>query len=161
MKNLITQHYRDNYRKLVKRAHRSLGDFHLGEDCVQETYERALKYAHRQSEGDHLNAWMNVVYFNTMLKYKDFIRSKGVTIEVKPDTEVLFPSGLLSEGSTLVEEEIDKYKAKPKIKKLLLLYFIKGYTMEEVSIFTGAKKPSVDYQTRRFRNYVVEKYSVS
>lgn len=154
--NVVEQHYRDYYDVFVKKAYRALGDFHLAEDCVQETYERALKYYNEQ-EGDHLGAWMNVVYFNTMLKYKDFIRNKGVVmVEIKPDTELLSPI----EGTTteVVEKALETFKCPERLKKALFMFLVQGYTAEEVSVLTGAKLPAIDYRTRKFKKYLRGKY---
>ena len=158
MEKLITEHYLSHFNMLHKRANRTLGDWHLAQDCVQETYERALKYAHTKGDGE-LGAWMNVVFFNTMLKYLKFIREKGITTEPKPSDDVMFPPSFASDHENILIKEIALYNVKSHVKEVLHLSVMKGYTNEEVNLLTNISENAIKGHKKRFRQYLLDKYT--
>jgi len=157
---VIERYYLENYDKMVKRAWRALGDYHLAEDCVQETFERALKYQEGR-KAPELGAWMSVVLFNTILKYLKFIREKGMTNEASPHAEVVFSQESLKEHLFLVKEEIELFSAKPKVRIALDMYLVKGYTSEEVNVLTNMSENSIKGYAKRFKKDIMERYNVT
>lgn len=158
MIKLIEEHYVKNYDSFVKRGRYILKDYHLAEDCVQEAYERAMKYQ-RTIEGGNIDGWMHKVFFNTALKYLDFIRSKGATIDPKPTDDVMFPPSFVSSFKDTITEDIEAYQAKPKVKGILMLYVIKGYTAEEVEVLTASSEAATRGHVKRFKKHLMEKYT--
>ena len=149
----IEEHYRDNFDTLVKRAYRSLGDRHLAEDCAQETYERAIKYSDRITH-DNFNAWFNVVFFNTVLKYLSFIRSKGMMMEtyVEETTE----DYTQKEAFISITTKLESVSLKPKVKEAITMYLLKGYSSDEVSACLGMSPNSVRSHVKRFKAKLME-----
>ena len=149
----IEEHYRDNYDSLVKRAYRSLGDWHLAQDTVQESYERAIKYSDRITH-DNFNAWFNVVFFNTVLKYLSFIRSKGMMMEtyVEETTE----DYTQKEAFISITTKLESIPLKPKVKEAITMYLLKGYSSDEVSACLGMSPNSVRSHVKRFKAKLME-----
>lgn len=158
MIELIEAHYRKNYDSFVKRGGYILKDPHLAQDCTQEAYERAIKYA-RTIEGDTIDGWMHRIFFNTALKYLAFIRDKGATCDPKPTDDVIFPPSFVSSFKDTISEDIDTYEAKPKVKDILKLYIVKGYTGEEVEMLTSSSSHATRGHVKRFKKHLMEKYN--
>jgi len=157
--DLITQHYKENYDKLYKRASRSLQDYSLSEDCVQEAYERALKY-YKNSENDNFEAWFNRVFFNTILKYLGFIRSRGVTEDAVLTEDIPLPMEFISDYRDYIVKEISKYSSKAKLREVLTLYIIKGYSADEVHTLTGVGISSIKQNAFQFKKRLKESCTV-
>ena len=153
----IEEHYRDNFDTLVKRAYRSLGDRHLAEDCAQEAYERAIKYSDRVTH-DNFDAWFNVVFFNTVLKYLSFIRNKGMVMEtyVEETTE----DCTQKEAFISITTKLENISLKPKVKEAITMYLLKGYSSEEVSACLGMSPNSVRSHVKRFKAKLMESVDV-
>jgi RNA polymerase sigma factor (sigma-70 family) len=146
----IEEHYRLHFDTYVKRAFRSLGDRHLAQDAVQESYERAIKYQERITH-DNFDAWFNVVFFNTTLKYLNFIRNKGMVMELYvEDTPCLEPLATL-EDFLSITTKLKECSLKPKVKEAITMYLIKGYSSEEVSAYLGMSPNAVRSQVKRFK----------
>lgn len=157
MRDLIQQHYTKHFDTLVKRAARALGDWHYGEDCVQEAYENALKYSHT-FDGSNFDRWFNTVFMNTIKKFFRFIQSQGVTQELKTPDHPLYPTNLTEKHKDLIKTEIQQYKTKQHIKDVLVMYFISGWRGKELEVLTGMTVPAIYSNIERFKTKVLIKY---
>jgi DNA-directed RNA polymerase specialized sigma24 family protein len=155
----INDHYNTNYSKLVSKASYILEDWQYGEDCVQESYENALRYS-SSFKGGNYNAWFFSIFLNTVKKYLKFIKSQGVNQELKLRDHPLFPSELTDEHKGLIAEEIAKAAKKVKVKEMLLMYFVLGYRGKELEFLSGMSASSIHTQANRFKQFLMEKYEV-
>lgn len=149
----INEHYKLNYEVLKKKATRTLKDHALAEDVVQETYEKVIKYGDRMKH-DNVDGWINVVFFNTCLKYLNFIRDKGIVYELREETHAEVPLSI--DEYKLSAESILKDKSfSPLTREVLRLYIMFGYNSEEISEMLNISSGSVRSHIKRFKKRVV------
>lgn len=149
---MIEEHYRENYSLLCKVAGRMLRDWALGEDCVQETYEAALKYQDSFS-GDEtkLNGWINTIFRRNITKYQKFIRDKGVVSGRDFDiVEDVVDYSFIKEEINLVPN--------PLHKGILHLYVILGKSTKETADQLEVKPTLVSKVVQRFKMSLKVKY---
>jgi RNA polymerase sigma factor (sigma-70 family) len=159
MNEIIQQHYLKHRDKLVSRAKNVLGDWHYGEDCTQEAYENAIRYFHTFN-GTNFDGWFFAIFLNMLRKYLRFIKSQGVSQEIKTADHPLFPTEIQDQYMGLIEEEILKSNKKDRVKEMLYLYFICGYRGKEMESLTGMSESSIHTQANRFKQNLMEKYDV-
>jgi len=137
MEKQITEHYKKNYKVLLKFSIRFLKDHSYAEDVVQETYHNALKYQDSFDQGSDLDKWIRAIHWNTLRKMSNEIKEAGVTMEVDlhkfpVDVFPRDPDKLIN-----LKELIEKSPITKEEKKALTLWAINGYTSEDCRILTG------------------------
>lgn len=156
---MLETHYRKHYKKLAQKAGRILQDHHYGEDATQEAYEVASKYlgSFDPTKGK-FDQWFSRIYSNTMARYINFIRDKGITKELRIlEVEVPLPT-LFEENVGLIEKEINLYGG-DTIQEILTLFIIKGYTSCEVGMIMDMSQNAVSKTVFRFKIFLREKYA--
>jgi DNA-directed RNA polymerase specialized sigma24 family protein len=159
MEVIIQDHFKKHYDKLVSKSANVLGDWHYGEDCVQESYENALKY-HHSFDGSNFDTWFYTIYINMLRKYIKFVKSQGINQEIKVAHHPLFPSEIKDCHLGLIASEIEKSNKTDAVKNLLYCYFILGYRGKELEAFTGLTEGAIHTQANRFKQLLMEKYDV-
>jgi len=130
----FNQFYKDNYEKHKKKIARIInGDTTTAEDIVQEAYMRAWKYRDsydRKRSG--ISTWFNTILYNTL---RDFQKSFKDNQEDSGDVDRFYEEENLKSIAVhlpVIEREIKKMKNE-RIKRVLTLYYILGYTSTEIS----------------------------
>lgn len=108
------------------------------EDLVQETYLRALRFAHRFRPGTHLRAWLFQILRNTFLTfYRQRERETPLAEDGVPDWEApMFHHAPEDDPGTL-EAHTDLERALLRLpeefRTVLLLAEVEGLPLEEVA----------------------------
>lgn len=157
MEKELTQLYEETYKEYLKQATRSLGDPFYAEDCVQESFENALRYL-KTFKGPCLRSWFSKVFRNTVINYISYIRAGGVVTELKYKDHPIYPQEISDRFKGVVEGEIDKFECSPRDKLILDHYFIKGYGAKLTAISAECTEGSVYMVANRFKNHLVLKY---
>jgi RNA polymerase sigma-70 factor (ECF subfamily) len=109
------------------------------EDLVQETYLRALRFAHRFQPGTHLRAWMFQILRNTFLTfYRQRQREPAVAeTEVAEGGVIPMFHDSPQEDSTSRGAEVDLERAivtlPEEFRTILVLSEVQGFPLEEVA----------------------------
>lgn len=157
---MIEEHYKENFKPLSKKAGRILGDSAYGEDCTQEAYEMALKYFKSfDKDKGVFDQWFNRIYTNTIARYINFIRDKGIVkdpsiLEYEPE-----PLTILDEHRGLIYREIRKYGTENQ-QEVLILFVIKGYSTSDVSRIVDITPAQVSKTIQRFKQHLRNKYDI-
>ena len=154
---MIEQYYRDNYKRKVKIVSFILrGDSHTAEDVVQEAFSKALQYSSSYDVNrGTVDKWFNSIMFNTLHRLQR--DNKGVTVPVTDalSLEDIFSEKLLSESPDLRQyiESCIKKVENEKHRRILELFFVKGYTSLEIAqIEQRVTQTNVTTVVMRFRD---------
>lgn len=123
---MVEKHYKENQRALTKKVKRFMGED--GEDVVQESYARALKYFPSFKEDGNFNKWFNKILFNTV---KDFKADRGgLTVDLDPDYIEATDNGSITPYRRLIRSmSIDMSDDHREVVKL---HYIYGYNQKEI-----------------------------
>lgn len=153
--NVIEQHYRDNYRKLVKRMTFRSGTEWDAEDVVQRAYMYAISYI-KSFDGRHFSAWFNTILNNALRDHKN--SEKGFTAtSFEEDEHDGTPCTHYADRIVAEVEEIIQTKSLAQIE-VLTLYFKQGYTAKDISRITDNSYSASRQMILRFRNELKELY---
>lgn len=173
----IEQHFRENgdrarvlkepingawvvydHRKASNLAYRILRNWEDAEDCVQETYERVIRYFNSFDNSRDFNAWFDRILVRVCLKHRDGTLSAPDTVEA--DDTLSFEE-YLSEADKpehyveLVEwtEKISKLKERvsPRDYEILSLFFVYGHLREDISNMLCVHVKTVDRVLGKYR----------
>jgi len=155
---MLEEHYKNNYKKLCQKAGRILKDMHYGEDATQDAYEKAMKYLPTfDVERGNFEQWFSRIYSNSVNRYINYMRDKGIVKEIKL-TDVEIPVATLLEiNSGMVEKEIAMYNE--DCREILTLLVLRGYTSTEVGHITNTNPNNVLKISQRFKTYLKKKYT--
>lgn len=149
---LIEQHYRENYSRLVKKMvwrvpHRSLA---LAEEVVQEAYERSIRYYRTFNPTiKHFDTWFNTILNNTLKGFKKIESNGGVVYEFDENLDEIVPPRNVSTYYELISQ-LDG--ASNIEKEILNLFFILGFKSREVALYVNKSHTNVRQIILRFRN---------
>jgi len=149
MKERIEQHYIENFDKLVKRYNRRAGGVMNAEDVVQEGYARALKYADSYLTSLPFDTWIGTIMNNALkdMKAAEYPRS--------PPVEDVGDDPYVREQVQDIVTAIGKYK-QPK-KDILRLWYILGYSREDIRKILNVSKKEIHTTVFWFRKKMREK----
>jgi DNA-directed RNA polymerase specialized sigma24 family protein len=156
---LLQEHYDKNYKLFMKKAQGLLGDFHYGQDCVQEAYEKALLYRNNFDEerGD-FNKWFNSIFFNCMKKYSNFIRDKGINMSDELQDVENFPMSLAQKYPKTIMREIMLFTKNTLLQDTLVSYLLLGYRSDELEYLLGTSPTYVHKNSHLFKVFLMAKY---
>lgn len=84
---VVEEHYRANYSRLVKRFTRYYSDKSRAEDVVQEAYARACTYINKFNPAQDFNRWFTTILNNAgKNNSKEELRHGAVDYEELPET---------------------------------------------------------------------------
>lgn len=148
--------------ELYNFALRLTGNRHEAEDLLQESYFKAYKYFHQLRERSKFKEWIFQITAN---QFKNFLRKKKKeNTFYHDDSEQAFvekekvyrnPDELLlqSDRSKIVRRALEHIS--PKMRSVLVLFEIEGYSIEEVSdtlgISRGTVKSRLHYARKKLR----------
>lgn len=152
---LIDNHFRSNYTKLVKRMRNRVpdGSVALAEEVVQETYARAMKYFRTYDPTmSNFDTWFNSILNNVLNVCKNEEGDKGVTHTLDENTEDIRAGKKDKEMYTVIIAEIDM--CPPKERQILSMFFLMGFKSKDVAEFTNKGHSNVRQIIHRFRERV-------
>ncbi len=148
--------------ELYNFALRLTGSKEEAEDLLQEAYFKAYKYFHQLRDQDKFKEWIFQITAN---QFKNYLRKKKKeNTFYQDDSEHQFvekekvhrnPDELVyqSNRSEVVQEALEMIS--PKMRSVLLLFEIEGYSIDEVSktlgISRGTVKSRLHYARRKLR----------
>ena len=148
--------------ELYNFALRLTGNRQEAEDLLQESYFKAYKYFHQLRERSKFKEWIFQITAN---QFKNFLRKKKKeNTFYHDDSEQAFvekekvyrnPDELCfqSDRSKIVQQALDHIS--PKMRSVLVLFEIEGYSIEEVSdtlgISRGTVKSRLHYARKKLR----------
>jgi RNA polymerase sigma-70 factor (ECF subfamily) len=157
--NTIDEHYRKNFKNLVKRIRFKSGSTEDAEDIVQEAYTRALKYRGTFNPQNDFNLWFSRILSNAL---KDFIREKYNTQNHRELDEEGGDAVYDTKGSEyllkLLVEEIDAV-IDDKHREVLSLHQLLGFNLRDIVQIVDIKYKTADQLIQRFRKRILEKYN--
>jgi RNA polymerase sigma-70 factor, ECF subfamily len=124
------------------------------EDLVQETYARALRFAHRFQPGTHLRAWLFQILRNTFVTfYRQRGREAPLADDGVPDWDVPVFHDTPDDAGGAIEAHTDLERAMLRLpeefRSVLLLAEVEGLPLEEVARVMGCPVGTV--KSRIFR----------
>jgi RNA polymerase sigma factor (sigma-70 family) len=152
----IEKHYRENYRKTVKRMSFRSGLLEDAEDIVQEAYYRALRYQ-RSFNGEDFNRWFATILNNCLREHKNNEKNHvSVDIDDMDEEEVacaFYPSRIMAEILGMIE-------GRPPVQaEILTLYFHYEYSARDISRVLPHSYAQIHQTIQRFRNELKEIYN--
>lgn len=153
----------DNIKvELYNFAYRLTGSREEAEDLLQEAYFKAYKYFHQLRDENKFKEWIFQITAN---QFKNFLRRKKKENTVyQDDTEFIFvepshahtnPDELYYQGDRtgVVKKALELIS--PKMRSVLVLFELEGYSIEEVSatlgISRGTVKSRLHYARRKLK----------
>ena len=128
----------------------TLGNSHDAEDAVQETFIRYLQKAPEFKNTEHEKAWLITVATN---KCKDILRFKSKHQQISFDDINEFTTD--SHGSDIIEALMTLPE---KFKTVLILYYVEGYSTEEIARIIKRTKSAVKMRLQKGRHLLKEAY---
>lgn len=157
MSELIENHYKENYNRILKRMAFRAGGIHQAEDIVQEAYARALKY-HNNHKIDEFDKWFSMVLNNA---FNDYMRDEIGLSYIEDDDE---PLGLVECGlvtSQTRREVYDIISTKSVVQQEVLnLHLRQGYSPTDIANTTSHSYANVHKIIQRFKNELSTLYGV-
>ena len=147
----LESHYRANYDRFVARLRRNLNNKYNAEDVVQEAYCRAFKYWSTYDPDKEFDVWFKTVLNNSI---KDFFKKEimhGMSLDVIADDQApvrMMKRLELKEAFALIE------KQEERIRRILVLVLIEGYTSYEVEQVVPESANSIRKIIQRFRDSI-------
>lgn len=151
---LIEQHYREFYPKLVKRMSFRAGTVWAAEDVVQTAYERAIRYK-EACDPERFIPWFKVILDNAFYAYKNQENGYTPLPEDYDEAEDELPYRV-KELMREINELIDT-KSVVQIE-VLKLYFNNHYSVTDIAAITPYAYKMIHQIVQRFRNELKELY---
>jgi len=157
--NIIEEHYRNNYRLLIKRIKWKTHSDQDAEDIVQEAYARAIKYKDAFLLGVEFKLWFGRILSNVV---KDFIRDRynnGFHQEFDEEhDDFIIDRQHIFDVLRGIEDDINATQDTVH-KEILTLYHILGFPIRSIVDITNMKYKMVDTVIQRFKKKMEEKYA--
>lgn len=150
---IIEDHFKANYGRLLKRMTFRSGTEWDAEDVIQEAYCRALKYF-KTYDGKHLDQWFSTILNNTLRDYK---RSEKGLNTVSLEEDELDGVACSSVPDRVMFEIAQRINQKPPDQQEVLhRYFMEGYTVREIHEITGYSYEGAFKLVKRFKRNELE-----
>lgn len=154
MINLIEEHYRQNFNRLVLKFYRRCGVKQAGEDIVQEAYARALLYSHTFNVAKHFDSWFSRILNNAFNDYKN--AERGIASE-EFDEELV--EGCQENGYYNILREqllkgIERYEDEHKV--VLELYFLHDLPPKHIRKLVDMRYKTIEQLIYRFKKELRE-----
>ena len=155
MNQLIENHYRENYKKHLKRMTFRAGGLHQAEDIVQEAYARALKY-YDSTRIDEFDKWFSMVLNNS---YNDYMRDEIGLSYLDDDDEPLGSIDCSILGGQTLTEIYDLIATKSEAQiEVLTLHLRYGYSPTDISKQTEYTYAMIHKMIQRFKKELEDLY---
>lgn len=159
MNKVIDTYYRENFNLLVKRCGGRLGSVQDGEDAVQETFLRAIKYFESYDSRVKFAKWFEGILANVVRDSQREIRMAGLTKNIDEAIDELEPTipDHVKDHFRNHMDLLSKHKASYD-KEVVRLHILFGYTSKEISQLLGLANGTVRNSISCFCKEVQEIY---
>jgi len=152
---LIEQHYRTNYRRLVKGLSSNSGSSHNAEDVVQNAYFRACEYWTSYDETSDFKGWFNQILNNSLRDKINEERMHGA-VDDTVSVETQKPRAL---HKIMLNQVTEFIKSHPeKLRKILELYFLQQYRSKDIAKVVPERVHHIEQLVYMFRKALKEKF---
>lgn len=152
----IEEHYSIHFKRLVKKYAFLTGSLEGGEDVVQESYYRALKYASAYNHVSDFGSWFSRIIKNVLLQYKAEARGRAYEEFEEELVEGLEDNGYYKIFLKQIFQDVEEYPE--HVKEIVKLYFSKGFSAKDISQIVDIKSKTIEQILYRFKLKIKEKY---
>ncbi len=141
----------DEYgNEVYKIAYVYVKDKHMAEDIFQEVFYKVMKSYHQFREDSHIKTWIIRITINTCKDYlrSSWLRRVTLTEKYEESTDVIMPSDFIKQEENQVLYDAI-YKLPSKYKEVVILYYFKEYSYEEISEVLRIPKGTVQSRLSR------------
>ena len=160
---LIEQHYRDNYSKLVGYLQHGGLSVHDAEDIVQEAYTRAVEYFHAYDPTNDFGGWFTGILRSCRKTHVMKEMLHGAIFEecILPDErfhlDIDDPEKVLS-AKEILNDIRELIETKPVNQTVILsLFFLAQLTYNDISRIVPSSKQTIWNTIALFRKELKEK----
>lgn len=152
---VVEEYYAENFDTLVKRYTNRAGGIQNAEDVVQEAFARAIHYLPTFNGKKPFENWFSRILQNSLREFKVAERNYGMNM-TNEDADV--PCPICLENKRLVHDvkEYIKREMPKDEREILILYYIRGYSFQDIVRVTDEKYRRVNYVVYKF-NDVIQK----
>lgn len=158
MNQHIEDHYKDNYKRLVKRMSFRGGTIWAAEDIVQTAYERAIRY-YRPLNPEDFERWFSVLLNNAA---KDFNAAERGYSPINDDDELqeeLPYLGCPHYPEEIMREVFELVNTKSEVQiEILSLHLKHELSAKDISTITNYSYAKTHQIIQRFRNELRDLY---
>ncbi len=152
---LIENHYKENFKKHLKRMTFRAGGHHQAEDIVQEAYARALKY-YDSTRIDEFDKWFSMVLNNS---YNDYMRDEIGLSYIDEDDEPLGAIDCSILNNQTLKEIYDLIDTKSEVQiEVLTLHIKYGFSATDISKQTVHTYANIHKIIQRFKKELEDLY---
>jgi RNA polymerase sigma factor (sigma-70 family) len=155
MHAFIESHYRENYKRILKRLVFRAGGIHQAEDILQEAYSRAIQYFN-SIRVEEFDKWFSIVVNNC---YNHYMRDEIGLSYIDEDDEPLGSIDCSMYGDQVRKEvyELIKTKSENQIE-ILMLHLKQGYSPIDISRITDHSYANIHKVIQRFKQEIKDLY---
>ena len=159
MIHLITQHYKENYRTMVKKlmwkVHQNTAD---AEDIVQEAYTRAIKYSNTFEQGKSFDKWFSTILFNAFRDWKsEQFHRNDVEEYTEQHSEPVIENDVKSDVINNIVKEIPNVENEIH-REVLKFHFIHALKIVEIVHLLDINRRAVQHIISNFQTRMKEKH---
>lgn len=156
----LTDYYKENFDKLVKRVASRSGGSYNGEDVVQIAFERAIKYLDSYSLDKPIDNWFSRILARSSADFYNTEKHQGMvkdTLEEEVREEGYVVEESKNADYRLIKEDIEKIEDELR-RTVLYSYFLLGYTMKEISHVVNAKYRYIDNCIQNYKKQAAKRF---
>ena len=157
--SLLEQHYKNNYKILVKKITSSARSRHNAEDIVQDAFTRAFQYwkSFKVSEEKSLEKWFSRILRNSFNQHRLNNILQGMYVDLDESMSHFHrPSAYFNIIIKEIEKLIDKKK--PEETYVLRLFFFYQYKPADIAKVSEKSNEAIRQVIYRFRQELREIY---
>lgn len=154
MDEIIEEHYRENFSRLVSFLSRRCGK-EEAEDVVHDAYESVIRYKHTFNREQVFANWFSAALRNS---HNKMLREKlsFVTEELDPHAFAEAAKYMSQEYEDFVDKHIQLESE--DVQPILELHFLKGYSAKDIFQFNKFTYPNTRKIIQRFRDKLKDAY---
>ena len=156
---IISDHYKNNFKKLVNRTIGKVGNRSNAEDAIQEAYTRALTYWESFDPNNTFDSWFDGIMNNSIRNVNTEVRSKGMANPDLIDPIIDLEQGYFKRFLKEIRKDISELPEDKR--KLISMAFLEGYTPLDISRITNKTVNAIRIILFRFREEIKFKYGSS
>ena len=149
----IQDFYEKNFQRQVRSIQRILKfGKDQAEDIVQSAYVKAMTTDTFDPKRGSLNTWMNKIIFHELRDLQRQPINSPLNENIPDNTHVPYEFIVLEKEIPRVPNE--------KHRKVIELFYLRGYTGQEIQELTGISVSNVTTICNRFKSFLKEEYNV-
>lgn len=154
--DVVEEHYKRYFNRLVSSMQYPAGSIHAAEDIVHDAYERALRYA-SSFNGDSFEKWFSRILRNSLRDYKKAERGQFDSQYLDEYDHVGascygYTNKIWNELESLINKKSEDHA------EVLRLFFYQGYSYKDISNVTDNTYFNAYRIVERFKEELVKRY---